>query len=83
MQKQRSTTSKEICLHKPILRPVATRGNVCRRIVAPKVAGSSPVGHPPTFRIGMPNRQKAKESRYKRQGLLTPLWPHSGEVREV
>ena len=52
-------------------------------IVAPKVAGSSPVGHPSTFRIDKPNRQKAKESRYKRQGLLTPLWHHSGEAREV
>ena len=52
-------------------------------IVAPKVAGSSPVGHPPRFRIDKPNSQKAKESRYKHRGLLTPLWHHSGEVREV
>jgi predicted ATPase len=51
--------------------------------VAPKVAGSSPVGHPSTFCIDKPNRQKAKEFRYKRQGLLTPLWHHSGEAREV
>jgi hypothetical protein len=50
--------------------------------VAPKGAGSSPVGHPSTFRIDKPNRQKAKESRYKHRGLLTPLWRHSGEVRE-
>jgi hypothetical protein len=26
-------------------------------IVAPKVAGSSPVGHPPIFRIGTPNKR--------------------------
>jgi hypothetical protein len=28
------------------------------RIVAPKVAGSSPVGHPPTFSIGKPNERR-------------------------
>src|SRR5215207_9158778 len=60
----------------------ATPGSRCQRIVAPKGAGSSPVGHPSTFRIDKPNRQKAKESRYKHRGLLTPLWRHSGEVRE-
>jgi hypothetical protein len=48
-----------------------------------KVAGSSPVGHPSTFRIDKPNRQKAKESWYKHRGHWTPLWHHSGEVREV
>jgi hypothetical protein len=37
-------------------------------IVAPKGAGSSPVGHPPMFRIGKPNRRKTKESRYKHRG---------------
>ncbi len=35
-------------LDTPILQRTATRGNRCRRIVAlEKVAGSSPVGHPP------------------------------------
>jgi hypothetical protein len=34
--------SKEISLDKPILQRMATRRNTCRRIVAPKVAGSSP-----------------------------------------
>jgi hypothetical protein len=38
--------SKESHPDKPILQPQATRRNRCRRIVAPKVAGSSPVGHP-------------------------------------
>ncbi len=38
--------SKEIGLSKPILQRTATRGNERRRIVAPKDAGSSPVGHP-------------------------------------
>ena len=31
-----------------------THPDVPLRIVAPKVAGSSPVGHPPIFRIGKP-----------------------------
>ena len=39
-------------LGKPILQFRATLGNRCRRIVAPKIAGSSPVGHPFRFRIG-------------------------------
>jgi hypothetical protein len=30
---------------KPVLQSLATRGNRCRRIVAPKVAGSSSVDH--------------------------------------
>jgi hypothetical protein len=60
-----------------------TRRHLQIGIVAPKGAGSSPVGHPLIFPIDKPNRQKTKESRYKRQGLLTPLWHHSGEVREV
>ena len=47
MQKPRATGSKEIGLSMLVLQPSATRGNVCRRIVAPKGAGSSPVGHPP------------------------------------
>jgi hypothetical protein len=74
--------SKEIGL-KPILQRMATHYNRCRRIVAPEGAGSSPVGHPSTFRIDKPNRRKTKESRYKHRGPLTPLWHHSGEVREV
>ena len=36
------------------LQPVRTSINVPQRIVAPKVAGSSPVGHPLGFRIGKP-----------------------------
>jgi hypothetical protein len=43
---------------KPILQLAATHGNLCRRIVAPKVAGSSPVGHPLRFRIGKPDTRK-------------------------
>ena len=46
MQKRRATTSKEIGLDMPILQHTATSRNRSRRIVAPKVAGSSPVGHP-------------------------------------
>jgi hypothetical protein len=57
MQKQGATASKENGLDKPILQRTATPGNGCRRIVAPKVAGSSPVGHPPEFRIGKANQQ--------------------------
>jgi hypothetical protein len=34
-----------------------TLPDVLLRIVAPKVAGSSPVGHPPIFRIGKVNSQ--------------------------
>ena len=37
---------QEIGLSKPILQHTATPSNKCRRIVAPKGAGSSPVGHP-------------------------------------
>jgi len=47
MQKRRAIPSKEIGLSKPILQHLATSGNRCPRIVAPKVAGSIPVGHPP------------------------------------
>src|SRR5829696_10126645 len=48
MQKHWATISKEIGLDKRILQHMATPGNRCRRIVAQeKVAGSSPVGHPP------------------------------------
>jgi hypothetical protein len=52
MWKRRATASKAMGLDTPILQPVATPGNRCRRIVAlEKGAGSSPVGHPlKTFR---------------------------------
>jgi hypothetical protein len=33
-------------LDKPVPQPTTTRGNRCQEIVAPKVAGWSPVGHP-------------------------------------
>jgi hypothetical protein len=46
MQNPWATASNAIGLSKPILQRTATRGNTSRRIVAPKVAGSSPVGHP-------------------------------------
>src|SRR5215218_1864209 len=46
MQKRQATASKEIGLSKPFLQHLATPRNRCQRIVAPKVAGSSPVGHP-------------------------------------
>jgi hypothetical protein len=52
MQKPWTTVSKGICLHKPFLQHRATSSNKNRQIVAPKVAGSSLVGHPPVFRIG-------------------------------
>ena len=39
MQKRLATTSKEISLDKRFLQPMATLGNACQRIVAPKVAG--------------------------------------------
>src|SRR5215212_8558410 len=64
-QKQQATVSKEICLDKLILQHPATPRNGCRRIVAPEGAGSSPVGHPPTSRIGIPNRHIAEQSRYR------------------
>jgi hypothetical protein len=38
--------SKEIRLHKRFLQHPATYGNGIWRIVAPKGAGSSPLGHP-------------------------------------
>ena len=44
-----------IGLDKLFLQPSATLGDRCRRIVAPKVAGSSPVGHLPIVRICKPN----------------------------
>src|SRR5919107_238126 len=44
-----ATVSKEVGLDTPLLRPTATRRNTCRRIVAPKGVGSSPVGHPLTW----------------------------------
>jgi hypothetical protein len=47
MQKRRATISNDFGLDKPILQRWATPRNGCQRIVAPKVAGSSPVGHPP------------------------------------
>src|SRR3712207_2598895 len=46
MQKRWATTSNEPGLYKRILQHSATPRNGSRRIVAPKVAGSSPVGHP-------------------------------------
>ena len=46
MQKHRATASKEIGLSKPILQRMAMPRNRWRRIVAPKDAGSIPVGHP-------------------------------------
>jgi hypothetical protein len=46
MQKHWATKSKESSLDKRILQHMATPGNGARRIVALKVAGSSPVGHP-------------------------------------
>src|SRR5215207_6796530 len=48
-----ATTSTEVGLSKPILQRTATPGNRFRRIVAPKVAGSSSVGYPSTFGIDM------------------------------
>jgi hypothetical protein len=45
-QKERATASKEIGLSKPILQRTATSRTKCRRIVAPKGAGSIPVGQP-------------------------------------
>jgi hypothetical protein len=51
MQKRRATASKENSLSKPIVQRTATPRNRVRRMVAQeKVAGSSPVGHPPEFR---------------------------------
>jgi hypothetical protein len=48
MQKHLATNSKEIGVDKPILQHPATPGNKSHRFVAQeKVAGSSPVGHPP------------------------------------
>jgi hypothetical protein len=41
-----------------------TRRHLQIGIVAPKVAGSSPVGHPSTFSIDKPKTRKEKESRY-------------------
>ncbi len=46
MQKRRATTSKETGLDKRFMQRTAIPGYRGRRIVAPKGAGSSPVGHP-------------------------------------
>ena len=48
MQKRGATASKGIPLDKAILQRTATPRNRCRWIVAPKAAGSNPVGHPPS-----------------------------------
>src|SRR5215203_4852240 len=42
MQQRRATASKQTGLDKPILQRSATRGNRCRRIVAPGDAGLNP-----------------------------------------
>ena len=41
--------------------------------MAPKGAGSSPVGHPHRFRISKPNTRNKRESRRNDQDNLTPL----------
>ena len=51
--------AKRIGLSKPVLQHRATPGNRYRRIVAPKVAGSSPVGHPRGFGLLKRNTRKA------------------------
>ena len=62
MQQRWTTVSKENGLDKPIVQRTATLGNTTRRIGAlEKVAGSSPVGFPPRFRIGKPNTRKIIE----------------------
>src|SRR3712207_8652784 len=48
-------------------------GNRCRRIVAPKGAGSSPVGHPPRNALDKPNISKRGKSRKERPDFLTRL----------
>src|SRR5919107_602934 len=54
----------QIGLDKAILQLVATSGNRCRRIVTlEKVAGSSPVGHPP---------RKARRRRAQRSQIVSP-----------
>jgi hypothetical protein len=53
MQKQPTTTSKEIRLVKRFLQHPVTPRNGCRRIVTPKGEGSSRVGHPSESRIRM------------------------------
>src|SRR5829696_9193349 len=60
MQKHLATTSKEIGLDKRFLQPAATLRNRCRRIVAPKGAGSSPVGHPSVCRKNARPSQRAE-----------------------
>ena len=55
------------------VRLVAVAQLVEHRIVAPKVAGSIPVGHPPEFRIGKPKTRKGEVSRYCFWDYLTPL----------
>ncbi len=68
--------SNRIGLDKPILQRTASRGNRCRRIVAPKVAGSSPVGHPPILRLD------ASPVRLSGARLLQPYCnPSNGELR--
>jgi hypothetical protein len=61
VQKRWATASKENSLFKLILQRVATPRNRVRRIVAPKVAGPIPVGHPPVSRIGKPKTWKVKD----------------------
>ena len=50
-----------------------TRRHLQIGIVAPKVAGSSPVGHPPAFRIGEPDTLYQRGSQQQEYALLAPL----------
>src|SRR5215204_552389 len=63
-----ATASKQFAIDKPILQRTATRGDVCRRIVAPKGAGSSPVGHP--CRRGVLDFRIMRFSQYHLEDIL-------------
>jgi hypothetical protein len=56
----------KIGLSEPLLQHRATPGNKSQRIVAPKVAGSSPVGHPPELPA---NTRKRRSPEFGRRGL--------------
>jgi hypothetical protein len=73
MQKRWATVSKEIGLSKPVMQQAANLGYKIRRIVAPKVAGLNPVGHPPVFRKAKPNTRVTESPRFRRRGLVAAI----------
>src|SRR5215218_3457895 len=76
MQQWCATASKRIGLDKLILQHTATRGNRCRRIVAPEGAGSSPVGHPNSCRHIAVRAIGISLSLFPRRPIVSGAGPH-------